>query len=498
MLNKRFILLALAILILATPLFAACKEKGDTTSKETVSVDGESAFPLQEKFFDTTIKILCVATSRHLYGELQFVPDDEKTGNVVNDAVARRNDLIAEKYGIKIEVTALGYPSRPGEEIAQYVTSGLDEYQIVADSVDRMLPNATNNLYWSLEKDLILESSWWDQNAIQNLSITDKTYFVAGDALITDDDHTYLILYNKDMYADEGALSGKYGNIYDFVNDGKWTYDAMYEMAKAISRPDDNGQWGTTGGTYGLLGEGYGTGILVSGSGITSVEKTADGGLQLMVDSQRSVNAFDKVFDMMTDTAATIRVEQFGNEGWGLISNMFIEGKGLFYCATTQSITSIKNNTAETKVNFGVLPIPKYDEEQDNYYNGINVYQSSVLGVPVTNQKNFDATIYLMEALGYYSKNTPGGSSVTDAYYEITLKLQGMDTSEDELMLDLVFNNRLYDIGAIYNWGGSLLGIYSAVMRSGSNTLISSFESIKSGAQAAMEDTLLEYQNIPT
>ncbi|PKM63336.1 MAG: hypothetical protein CVU97_00760 [Firmicutes bacterium HGW-Firmicutes-21] len=497
MLNKKVFLFIIAILILMTPLLTACGEAVENTSKDAISMDEDDSFPLSKKVFDTTIKVFCVASTRHLYGEQQFVPNDESKTAVVNDAVARRNDYIEQEYGIKIEIATAGYPS-PGEEVANSITSGLDEYQIVADAVYRMLPNATKNYYWSLEKDLKLDRDWWDQNAIENLSITDKTYFVAGDALITDDDHTYLILYNKKMYEENTGFSDKYGNIYDFVRDGKWTYDAMYEMAKAVSRPDDQGQWTTTEGTYGLLGESYGTGILVAGSGITSAEKTSDGGIQLMVDSEKSTRAFDKVFNMLTDTSATIRVEQLGEGGWGKISNMFIDGKGLFYCTSASTITSIKTNTAENKADFGVLPIPKFDEDQDKYYNGINIYQSSVMGVPTTNVQKYDATIYLLEALGYYSKNTPGGSSVTDAYYEITLKLQGMDTSDDEEMLDIVFRNRLYDIGAIYDWGGSLLGIYANVMRSGSNTLASSFDAIKEGARIAMEETIEEYSKITT
>ncbi|HAN21686.1 MAG TPA: hypothetical protein DCP51_08470 [Clostridiales bacterium] len=498
MLSKKFILFVLALLILITPAFTSCKETIEEESSVQTNSDvssDENVFPLEVKKFDTTITILCVETGRHIYGELQFVPNEEKEGNVINDAVKTRNDKIEQEYGIKIEVVATKYP---GDDIKNSISSGLDNYQIVNDAVYKMLPNATSNYYKSLESDLKLNSPWWDQNAIDNLSITDKTYFVAGDALITDDDNTYLILYNKTMYNENGELFGKHGDIYDFVRNGKWTIDSMYEMAKVVSKPDENGLWSTEGGTYGLLGEAYGTGILVSGAGITSAEKTSDGGMQLMVDSEKSVNSFNKVFSMMTDTSATIRVDHFGYDvGWGKISNMFIGNKGLFYCATTSSITSILNNDTEDKVTYGVLPIPKYDEAQEKYYNGINVYQSTVMAVPTTNIENYEATIYLMEALGFYSKNMSSGS-VTEAYYDTTLKLQAVDSQDDEDMLDIVFNNRLYDIGAIYDWGGKLLGIYSAVMRSNSNTLISSFEAIKDGAEAAMEQTLEDYKNIQT
>ena len=104
---------------------------------------------------------------------------------------------------------------------------------------------------------------------------------------------------------------------------------------------------------------------------------------------------------------------------------------------------------ADQIISFGVLPVPKLDEEQANYFNGINSYQSSVIGIPSSNVENQEATAYLIELLGYYS------DSVTDAYYEKTLKLQAVEEDADAEMLDLIFNNRLYDLGAIYNWGAT-------------------------------------------
>lgn len=75
------------------------------------------------------------------------------------------------------------------------------------------------------------------------------------------------------------------------------------------------------------------------------------------------------------------------------------------------------------------------------------------------------------------------------------MKLQAVEEDADAEMLDLIFNNRLYDLGAIYNWGGNLIGIYSSVMRSGTNTLVSTFESQQTAAQTAMDQTIEDLKN---
>lgn len=290
---------------------------------------------------------------------------------------------------------------------------------------------------------------------------------------------------------EDTSLAAKYGDIYDIVRNGKWTYDIFYEMCKAVSEPDENGQWETAGGTYGNISEGYVTAIWVNGAGVRTVEKGAEPySLTLNVKSDRSVAAFNKVFEIMSDKSNTIRVEQLGDSGWSDTAKMFQNGQGLFWGTNVSSITAnLLSSTSDEIVSFGVLPVPKLDEEQDTYYNGINAYQSSVIGIPSSNGDNLEATAYLIELLGYY------GQGVKDAYYEKTLKLQAVEEDADAEMLDLIFNTRLYDLGAIFNWGGNLIGIYSSVMRSGSNTLISSFEALETAAQTAMDQTIQDYKN---
>ena len=280
------------------------------------------------------------------------------------------------------------------------ITVGLCEYDIICDAVCNMLPMVSENCFWSLDDLLNLDADYYDKNANDNLRIGEKSYFVAGDMLITDDDYTYCCLYNKDMYKNNADLSGQYGDIYDIVREGRWTYDIFYEMCKVVSQPDENGQWGTTGGTYGNISEGYVTAIWVNGAGVRTVEKGAEPySLTLNVTSDRSVAAFNKVFEIMTHRSNSILVDWLGATGWEDTATMFENGQGLFWGTNVSSITTnIAGSEADQIISFGVLPVPKLDEEQANYFNGINSYQSSVIGIPSSNVENQEATAYLIES----------------------------------------------------------------------------------------------------
>ena len=59
-----------------------------------------------------------------------------------------------------------------------------------------------------------------------------------------------------------------------------------------------------------------------------------------------------------------------------------------------------------------------------------------------------ERTGIIIEALSAESMYT-----LTPAYYDITLKTKLSRDEESAAMLDLIFENRVFDIGAMYNWG---------------------------------------------
>ena len=62
-------------------------------------------------------------------------------------------------------------------------------------------------------------------------------------------------------------------------------------------------------------------------------------------------------------------------------------------------------------------------------------------------------------------------------------------------MLDIIFNNRVFDLAAVYNWGATnmwdanaLTTFMNTVAFSGSNTFSSAFESISGTTQSAIDE----------
>lgn len=506
---KKIVSLILALLLLLTALSACSDDKPEEskapssaadvskaeTSDEEQSEETSEGFKYATKrFAGTTVKILTVDSSRHTYGEMQFVPDDELVSNTINEAVKERNNYIYDNFGITIETRTESYPS---DVLLNEIEGDAADYDLVCESVDRMVTRLADGLFLSLDEYIDVNDDWWDERALDNLSLDGvKHFFVSGDCMLTDVDNVYLTLFNKKIYADNVDVSGKYGDIYELVRSRQFTLDVFTEMAKAVSVADANGKW-SFDATFGNLSHSYGATIMVNGCGVAMVEKSADG-LRSTVLDERSQRVFDKVYALMSDKQTTERAELIigkgshpSSYGFAELEEMFTSGRGLFYNTTVSSISILKNSSVERDFEFGVLPIPLYDENQENYFCAVNRYQSSVIGVPVSAYDNIDAAAFLLNALGYCNTNLP--SNVMLAYKELTLKLQASDTEDDFEMLDLVFDSRFYDLGSIFTWG-DLYGLYGSLINNAkSNTLVSTYEAMQDKVESAIAETYEEY-----
>ncbi|MBO4860911.1 MAG: hypothetical protein J5530_05125 [Clostridia bacterium] len=511
---KKSVLLLLAVLLLLFA-FASCKSTG-TEESAPVSGDSESSAPASvsdeepsqssgwkdefkyatDEFAGKVIKIFTVSTDRHTYAEVQFAPvDEENVPDTVNNAVRERNDYIYDNYGVTIVTRAAKYPS---EFLLTEIGGDQADYDLVCESVDRMVAHIPDKLFLPLDDYFDFSDPWWDARCMENLSIDgDKHYFVSGDCMLTDTDHIYLTLYNKNMYNDNADLVGTYGDLYQLVRDNKFTLDNYIEMCKAVSVPDENGEYGINA-TFGNLSHSYGANIMVNGCGVSMVEKSADG-LRCTVVDDYPQTVFDKVYQLMSNKVITQRAELIigkapeghnSTYGFAELEYMFTSGKGLFYNTTVNSISILKNQDLGFTV--GILPICHLSETDNEYYCAVNRYQSSVIGIPVSNSENIEAAAFVLNALGYYNVNLP--SNVKNAYYELTLKLQASDSEDDFDMLDLIFRSRFYDLGSILPVD-RLAGMYGVVINYSSNTLTSYYESYQGEIEQKLTSFYEDYVN---
>ena len=95
-----------------------------------------------------------------------------------------------------------------------------------------------------------------------------------------------------------------------------------------------------------------------------------------------------------------------------------------------------------TDVEFGIVPVPKFDTEQEWISSN---YGCTLSAIPV-NTPDTDRSAIILEAL-----NAESYRSVTPVYYESVLKGKLARDNDSEDMLDMIFGNLRFDFGFIHN-----------------------------------------------
>lgn len=508
--SKIFTTLLLAICLVFSLVFVACgkgdpafsSEESSSRAAESGDVSGgdnssepEAEFVPLSKNFNDTLTIFGKKDGAHVYSRLQWEYDDEIDGDTINDAVRDRNMWLFDHYGLTVKYIA----DTSGnyfitDSVANMIMNGEDTVDIVCDGLTTVASLAGSGFLYPLNDispNLDLNHSWWDQRVEEALSINNMIHYAAGDILITDDEYTYCLLYNKDLMESHGIYNNFEGrSLYDVVNDGDWTYDALFSTAKQCAGKTSGGDIMTLADTWGYVGDISCLEMMMAGGGYMMVEKNSDDIPELRVTSEYATNLFSTLIDYMNDSSYSKFMERFGVDGYyGEAEKMFGEGRIAFYNVKLAALTTVLRNT-ESDVAIGVLPMPMASSDQSDYYNAAAPLHFSCVAIPTSvDEDRLDLICAGLEAMGYL-----GQKSLTKAYIETTLKIKRADQSEDADMIDLILRTRCFDLAQVYGWGG--LNSFFNVFAGTSNTaFVSSWDAIAEKANSALEETISYFTN---
>ena len=103
----------------------------------------------------------------------------------------------------------------------------------------------------------------------------------------------------------------------------------------------------------------------------------------------------------------------------------------------------------EMKSDYGLLPLPKYDENQKNYVTISQPAGPAGVAVPST-CRDAERNSLIMEVMAYLSND-----SIRSAAYEKIVKGKGARIEDTEEMLNIIYENIVYDMNYVFDFGGS-------------------------------------------
>jgi len=480
--------IAMILLIVLCFTFISCAEKkADTKSNDPNSGNvsdvksnaGEAdenpageQYPYPEYDFKGAVINFLARKDDWAGGSQDFddITVEEINGEVLNDAVYNRTRKVEEKYNVQIKVTPV---KDPNSTIQKSIKAGDDTYQVIQEKPVFMSATlAPQNYLLDLQTvtSMNLDASWYNQNAIKDLSINKKTTVLAGDMTVSDKLGVEMFVFNK-------KLVGQYAleNLYNTVNDGKWTLDKLYElmMQTAVDLNGD-GKMTLKDDQWGFMCEDYSGWALSVGSGNRLADLDENGIPYMTLLNEKNINDYEKIKKILYEKEGRIgsgEPEEF--------ITVFVENRVLFQNLVLSQVTAIRGMDDD----FGIIPLPKQDENQKDYITTISPWVSRFIAIPST-CREFEMVGAVIDAMSRESTNT-----VMPAYYDNLLNQKIARDEESIDMLKLIFSSVVYDIGSVFNWGD----IWNDQMRfiSGKKEdYIGAYEKIQGKVEAALQKTI--------
>lgn len=368
---------------------------------------------------------------------------DEIRDDTLYDAIYSRNRKIEERIGVEINTIqqngVVGKVSAWNQTLRNTVNTKSGDFEAAAFYLSQSSALALEGMYYNVAEfpNIDLDKPWWNQNIRDELTLFDVLFFLAGDIAISQVASGFAIFYNKDLFTKNYAAADT--DLYQLVRDGEWTIDKMYELVEpawedtnSSGTIDDGDVIGFSVGNVSSNSDG-GMDSWIAAMGI-SLTTMVDGIPQLSFYSERTISAFEKV--------KALHLENPSSLGGSRSETNFANGNVLFH----RSMLNNGSTLRDVPFNYGVLPLPKFDEDQENYGTNCENTASMIAVLSSCGDDKVDmvgATLELMAAGSY--------KEVTPAYYEIALKSKYSNAPDDAEMYDLILNTFSFSFGYCYS-----------------------------------------------
>ena len=409
----------------------------DSSSEESADI-----YSVLEKrdFSGTTINILGYSSSNAYNDADSF--SAEQTGEIIDDAIYQRNIETEELLNV-----VLSYDASLGEREAQSrfingVLAGDQTCDIFIHKGGYFGTFFTSGtlMAWNDVEGLNTDMPWYVKAANDTIKIGEMQYALFGDVSQTNITMCWTTAFNKRLVEEYNIE-----NPYEIVKSGGWTMDRLMNLTKDIwSDLNGNGERDEDD-RYGYYTDSYATldAFMIAHS-INATSKDADGFPVTDFYSERLVKSFEKVYDLYwnnpgtyVDTTEPYEYRFDFAEGKAVFVPMLID---YYISADLRSMTD----------DYGILPYPKLDEEQEDYSTPL-LPRTGIAMLPADiSQEKLAMVGYVLDALNAYSYEY-----LRPAIYDLSLNKKGVRDEESVLMLDLILADRNYDFSYFTETGGS-------------------------------------------
>lgn len=460
--NRQLTALLLSVLLLSGSLMTACSESENTdeTTNEPVSNPTESAETVIEETETSEVDLLPAAvdydgyeynfmTVQYPWQEYDQMCFDDLTGESVKDAIIDRNNTVGDLLNVTFE-EQYDYDSAVIIKVRNCVSAG--DYSIDTAVVSMATASAmyNENTITAIDNALDLDAPWWYQSFNDYVNINNNNEkFIAYGRLDMSYVGCFMVMgINTDM-----VMNFQLENPYNVYNEGRWTLDHMYENIQTVATDKDGDGViaDFTKDVIGSVGANNQFTLMLCCSGEQLAQKQED--TYVLNISERFYSVYDKIVKIVTDKASCWNGVP-GKEGeyyW----TIFNEGRALYMSNAIAAFRSARDG----EIPYALLPYPKADETQRDYYNVISNFVAGMCIPSGKDEETMARTGLILDYLAAYSEPLFEAFVEATLYYKYARDAESVEVFKS--MLDII---PYYDLGFIYDWGSIRTKIDTAVI----------------------------------
>lgn len=212
--------------------------------------------------------------------------------------------------------------------------------------------------------------------------------------------------------------------------------------------------------------------------------KKADS-IEISAMSSRMLDAFDIIKSWYFDSDGLYTWKSY-SDAKDEMRQMFIDGRGLF---TFGFVGDSGTYYRTTDVDYGMLPFPKYNEEQKSYRVFYGANSSNMFAVPKL-ASDPSRTGVIIEAL-----SAEGYKQLIPVYYEIALKAKYLRDEDSNKMLDLITNARTISFSYCYDKWDAGLGFGNCFGSSSSKSFATFYAGRENLVKERIEEVTEAFKN---
>ena len=401
---------------------------------------------------------------------------DEGDGDPINNAIYDRNGYVEELYGVEITKEYLSVDGSPAYATAfrSNESSGDQAYQMITMRTVGIAGFAMENLMANMYDmpNLHTDMPWWSQDSVRSYTMGDALFFAAPEMLLRDKGATAVMYFNQKIAEDQGIE-----DLYEIAKEGGWTMDLMIELAEGVAADMDGDDLVSSAeDMFGLDGGGrdipY---FLFTGSGNKFAVIDDDGYLELTFGDEETITVWQDILDyVMYSDFYSMNVGDPSRVPEGF--NVFRDDRCLFQMNLVKDVLGLRNMESD----YGVLPIPKYDETQENYSSLVWMHHDCVLGIPgsCTNTEIISTVLEHMSYISYYD--------IYPIFYDTIILGKSARDQQSKEMLELVFQTRAFDPGQY--WLAESTGPFLVLFEQKKTNIASVWASAVNRVESELED----------